>query len=138
MKKKIKSLFWVSNKYCQQLSLELISRLNCQLLYNCIYGSNANMRLKNIICLKNQKEIYLIEEEDGDFTYSVTKLSKYVLSLKCRKWKCSRRLQLHPVHKFLALTDEQKCENIVGKYLITFWNLHFWYKNLCIYNFKNI
>ena len=60
---------------------------------------HGNMRVKNIIRFENQKEIYWIKAEDGDFTDSVSKIKKYALSLKCRKNKCSRRLTLHLIKK---------------------------------------
>ena len=43
------------------------------------------MILKQLYSLKNQKQIYLIEEDDGEFLYRVNKISKYALSIRCRK-----------------------------------------------------
>ena len=34
------------------------------------------MKLKEVISLKTQKSVYLIEEAEGEFTYRYTKISK--------------------------------------------------------------
>ena len=57
----------------------------------------VKMKLKQIFSLKNQKQLYLIEEDDGEFLYRVNKINKYALSIKCRKKKCPRRLLLNPI-----------------------------------------
>ena len=56
------------------------------------------MKLKGVISLKAQKDVYLLEEAEGEFTYCLTKISKYCLSLKCEIKKCPRRLNLHPIN----------------------------------------
>ena len=97
-KKKIKSLFCVSNKYCQQLSLELISRLVSQLLYNCIYGSNVNMRLKNKICLKNQRDVLERGRRRKFQQLCENKLEVYII-FEMTKIEMFQKTELHPVHK---------------------------------------
>ena len=56
------------------------------------------MRLKEVINLKNQRDVYLVEEDEGDYAYQVANVYKYILSLKCRKAKCRRRLKVYPIN----------------------------------------
>ena len=57
------------------------------------------MKLKEVISLKFQKDIYLVEEAEADFTYGLQKISKYCILIKCRKKKCPRIL--HLLHNLL-------------------------------------
>ena len=36
------------------------------------------MKLKEVISLKTQKDIYLVDEAEGEFTYCIAKISKYL------------------------------------------------------------
>ena len=46
-------------------------------------------KLKEVISLKTQKDVNLVEEAEEEFTYCLAKISKYFISLKCRILKLS-------------------------------------------------
>ena len=57
------------------------------------------MQLKEVIVLKSQKNVYQIEEDDGEFIYGLNKINKHSINLQFRSRACSRRLALHPINK---------------------------------------
>ena len=58
----------------------------------------SNLILEEIILLKNQKELYLIKDEEGVFLYRKEKVRKYSVTLVCRRTCCQKRLKMNPIH----------------------------------------
>ena len=58
-----------------------------------------NMQLKEVIVLKSQKNVYQIDEDDGEFIYVLNKINKHYINLQCRNRAYLRRLALHPKSK---------------------------------------
>ena len=57
--------------------------------------------LNELISLKNQQNIFVIEDE-GVFLYRKKELGKTTLSLCCRRNSCEKRLKVYPntIHSF--------------------------------------
>ena len=53
--------------------------------------------LKEIISLKNQQNIYVIEDE-GVFLYRKKKIEKITFSLRCRRKFCKKTLKVNPIY----------------------------------------
>ena len=58
----------------------------------------SELILKEIIKLKNQKEVYLIENAEGVFLYRKKEILKYSVKLACRRNSCSKTLKLNPIY----------------------------------------
>ena len=58
----------------------------------------SELILKEIIKLKNQKEVYLIENAEGVFLYRKKEILKYLVKLECRRKACSKTLKLNPIY----------------------------------------
>ena len=57
----------------------------------------SRILLKEIISLKNQKEVYLVQDDEGAFLYRKKTIQKYSLALQCRKISCNKRMKLNPI-----------------------------------------
>ena len=58
----------------------------------------SELILKEIIKLKNRKEVYLIENAEGIFLYRKKEILKYSVKLACRRISCSKTLKLNPIY----------------------------------------
>ena len=58
----------------------------------------SELILKEIIKLKNQKEVYLIKNAEGVFLYRKKEILKYSVKLACRRISCSKALKLNPIY----------------------------------------
>ena len=55
------------------------------------------MLLKEIITLKNQKNVYVVENEEGTFLYRKVKTYKYSIALECRRRNFRKHIKLNPI-----------------------------------------
>ena len=47
----------------------------------------SRILLKEIISLKNQQEVYLVQDDEGDLLYQ-KRIQKYSITLRCRRRYC--------------------------------------------------
>ena len=57
----------------------------------------SKLILKEIIKLKNQREVYLIKNAEGAFLYRKKEVLKYSVKLACRKISCSKTQKLSSI-----------------------------------------
>ena len=58
----------------------------------------SNMILEEIISLKSQKEMYSIKDEEGVFLYQKHIVTRYAVTIACRRRFCPKRLKLVPIN----------------------------------------
>ena len=56
------------------------------------------MSLKEIISLHCQKNVYVVEDEEGVFLYRFSKTNKYSIQLRCRRELCKKIVKLRPIY----------------------------------------
>ena len=55
----------------------------------------SRILLKEIISMKNQKEVYLVQDDEGAFLYRKKSIQKYSLTLQCRRTSCNKLMKLN-------------------------------------------
>ena len=56
------------------------------------------MSLIEIISLHCQKNVYVVEDEEGVFLYRFSKTKKYSIQLRCRRELCKEIVKLRPIY----------------------------------------
>ena len=56
------------------------------------------MSLKEIISLHCQKNVYVVEDEEGVFLYRFSRTNRRSIQLKCRREFCKKIVMLHPIY----------------------------------------
>ena len=56
------------------------------------------MILKDILQLHNQRNLYVIEDDEGVFLYRKHSINRYSITIPCRNKKCSKSLRLMPIN----------------------------------------
>ena len=57
----------------------------------------SRILLKEIISMKNQKEVYLVQDDEGAFLYRKKNIQKYSVTLKSRRKSCNKLMRLNPI-----------------------------------------
>ena len=57
----------------------------------------SKILLKEIISLKTQKEVYLVQDDEGAFCTAKKNIQKYSLTLQCRRKSCNKLMRLNPI-----------------------------------------
>ena len=83
-------ILWIKSRF-----LALIAHLTVSFRH----VFEIKMQLKEVIVLKSQKNVYQIEEDDGELIFGLNKINKHSITPQCRNrvcldvripWACSR------------------------------------------------